>query len=116
MKFLKPIVFRSHGQFYEYGLRFVEWLFPNAGDMTPKQGVIMIIVIIVISILLICYSRRRYKKMSKWEKREIRELAELNRDSLVVPFWIAKELLVFLFWIIKKIIMFIVKKLCRKKR
>jgi hypothetical protein len=112
MEFLKPTVLCSHGPFYEYGLRFVEWLFPNAGDMTPKQAAIMLIVTVVITPLLIyyCYSRRH--TVPKWE----REWAKSRRDSLVVPFWIAKELLVFLFLITKKFIMFIVKKLRCKKR
>jgi hypothetical protein len=116
MEFLKPTVHRGFDPFEKYERRFIEWLLADAGDITPKQGVIMIIVGIVAMIILICYSRRRYKNMSKREKREARERAESNRDSLVVLFWIAKELLVFLFWIIKKFIMFVVNKLRHKKR
>jgi hypothetical protein len=110
INFLKPMVWTHHGPFRDWTIRKFDELFPNAGYMTPKQGVIMLIGVIALSIILIWYSLRH--PPSKWE----RERAKEKRDSLVVPFWIAKELLIFLFWVAKKSVLFVGNKLRRKKR
>ncbi len=100
MKFLKPTVLRCFDPFEQYERRFIEWLLADAGDITPKQAVIMMIGGIVMLTFVIWYSCRQYKKMS-------------NRQRKRFKGKVVSE--VGIFWMARKIIMFI-KKLRRKRR
>jgi hypothetical protein len=66
IEYFKQTSFSERGLFYEYTLKFLEWLFPNAGYMTPMGSVIMVVVIIIIAILLFGYARRH--PTPKWER------------------------------------------------
>ena len=98
--FLKPMVWTHRGEFGKLERRFFEWLLADAGDITPKQAVIMMVVSILILTFVIWYSCRQYKKMSNRQRKRFKEkvVSEVG-----------------IFWMARKIIMF-VKKLWRKKR
>ncbi|MFA6492210.1 MAG: hypothetical protein WCW33_05260 [Candidatus Babeliales bacterium] len=98
--FLKPTVLRCFDPFEQYERRFIEWLLADAGDITPKQALIMMIVGIVILTVAIYYGCRQHKKMSKRQRKRFKEKVV----SEVGIFWMAREIIMF------------VKKLWRKKR
>jgi hypothetical protein len=100
MKFFVPSILCRFNPFEKYERRFIEWLLADAGDITPKQAVIMMIGGIAILTFVIWYSCRQYKKMSNRQHKRFKERV-VNEVGI--------------FWMTRKIIMFI-NKLRRKKR
>lgn len=97
INFLQPMMWTHRGEFGKLERRFFEWLLADAGDMTPKQGLILIAIFLVIAAICVCYGIYRPRKKSSYQDQPI-------------------HVLTLFFWIVREIKNYIVSKIRRKKR